>query len=185
MNSGGSIRIYGSSLPTNWHRTLSTSYSAFKPAPLKEWVISKATRAVGSKSREVGRCWMAYGVQLTYNDTRLEEGFPKGSAWKSMKIKTLELTSSKVNPARWALTRGNSFRIRSVPRVMRPYLTIHRCKRKHKPQTRCKMTVCKMKNCKMTNCKITQFAKQQATSENERNGKKTNFKELPRPYKLP
>ena len=68
---------------------------------------------------------------------------------------------------------------------MRPYLTIHRCKRKHKPQTRYKMTVCKMKNCKMTDCKITQFAKQQATSENERNGKKTNFKELPRPYKLP
>ena len=63
---------------------------------------------------------------------------------------------------------------------MRPYLTIHRCKRKHKPQARCKMTVCKM-----TNCKITQFAKLQATSENARNGKKANLKELPRPYKLP
>jgi len=37
----------------------------------------------------------------------------------------------------------------------------------------------------MTVCKIIQFARLQATNENARNGKRTNLKKLPRPYKLP
>jgi len=37
----------------------------------------------------------------------------------------------------------------------------------------------------MTICKIIQFARLQATNENTRDGKRTNFKELPRHYKLP
>ena len=37
----------------------------------------------------------------------------------------------------------------------------------------------------MTVFKITQFARLQATSESAKNEKKTNLKELPRPYKLP
>ena len=49
----------------------------------------------------------------------------------------------------------------------------------------CKMTVCKLKICKMTVRKIIQFARLQATNENARNGKRTNLKKLPRPYKLP
>jgi len=56
-----------------------------------------------------------------------------------MKIRTVKLTSSKVNPTRWALTRGNSLEFRLVPGVMRSYLTIHHCKRKHKLQDRYKM----------------------------------------------
>ena len=56
--------------------------------------------AVASKSREVGRGWPAHGVQLTYNDTRLEEKYPKGNARRSMKTGTLKLTSSEVNLAR-------------------------------------------------------------------------------------
>ena len=77
---------------------------------------------------------------------------------------------------------------------MRPYLTTQCCKKKHKPQVRhemtvCKMTVykvtiCKMTVCKVTVCKTIQFAKLQATSENAKNEKITNLKELPRPYKL-
>ena len=38
--------------------------------------------------------------------------------------------------------------------------------------------------CKVTVCKIIQFARLQATSENARNGKRTNLKELPRLHKL-
>ena len=67
-----------------------------------------------------------------------------------MKIGTLKLTLSEVNLVRWALTLGNSVKLRSLPGVIRPYLTIHHCKRKHKPQVRCKMTVCKMIVCKTT-----------------------------------
>jgi len=87
-----------------------------------------------------------------------------------MKIGTLKLTSSEVNPARWAFTRGNSLKFRSMARVIRPYLTIYRCKRKHKPQVRYEMV---------------QFARLQATNKNRRDGKRTNLKELPRPHKLP
>jgi len=50
-----------------------------------------------------------------------------------------KLTSSEVNPVRWALTQGNSLRIRSVPGVMKPYLTTYHCKKKHKPQVKYKM----------------------------------------------
>ena len=32
---------------------------------------------------------------------------------------------------------------------MMPYLTTCHCKKKHKPQVRCKMTVCKMVVCKI------------------------------------
>ena len=56
---------------------------------------------------------------------------------------------------------------------MRPYLTTHYCKKKHKPQVRCKMTV----------FKLTQFARLQATSESANDEKITNLKELPRPHK--
>jgi len=66
-----------------------------------------------------------------------------------MKIGTLKLTSSEVNPTRGALTQGNSLKLRSVVGVMRPYLTIHHCKRKQKSQVRCKITVCKMTVCMM------------------------------------
>jgi len=37
---------------------------------------------------------------------------------------------------------------------------------------------------KMTVFKMIQFARLQTTIENSRNGKRTNFKELPRPHKL-
>ena len=36
----------------------------------------------------------------------------------------------------------------------------------------------------MTACKMIQFTRLQVTNENIRNGKKTNLKELPKPYKL-
>ena len=39
-----------------------------------------AMMVVASKSGEVGRDWPAHGVQLAYNDTRLEEEYPKGNA---------------------------------------------------------------------------------------------------------
>ena len=78
---------------------------------------------------------------------------------------------------------------------MRPYLTTYHCKKKQKPQVRCKMTVCRMTVfkmvvyrmtvCKMTVCKIIQFTRLQATKENARNGKRTNIMELSRPHKLP
>ena len=45
-----SIKICGSSLPTNWHLTLSAKYSALKSAASKGRVISKAMRVAGSKS---------------------------------------------------------------------------------------------------------------------------------------
>ena len=98
-------------------------------------------------------------------------------AWKN---RTLKLTSSKVNPVRWALTQGNYLRLRSLPEVMRPYLATHCCKKKHKPQVRCKMIVCKM-----TIYKTIQFTRLRATNEDVRNGKRTNLKKLPRPHKLP
>ena len=123
--------------------------------------------AAASKFGEVGKGWLAYGVQLTYNNTRLEEEYLKGNAWRIMKNRTL--TFFEVNPARRALTRGNSLIFRLVLWVIRPYLTIHHCKRKHKPPVR---------------YKIVQFARLQATNENTRDGKRTNIKELPRPHKL-
>ena len=52
---------------------------------------------------------------------------------------------------------------------MRPYLTTHHCKRKHKPQVKCKMTVCKTTSYK----------------RNAKNEKRTNLKEFPRPHKMP
>ena len=66
-----------------------------------------------------------------------------------------------------------------IPKIIRPYLTTHRCKKKHKPQIRYKMTVCKV-----TVCKIIQFARLQAISEKAKNGKRTNLKELLRLHKL-
>ena len=92
-------------------------------------------------------------------------------AWTT---RTLKLTSSEVNRARWALTWGKSFRTRLMLGVVRPYLTTYHYKKKHKPQVRCKITV----------FKITQLARLQATSESAKNEKITNLKELPRPYKL-
>ena len=88
-------------------------------------------------------------------------------AWKT---RSLKLTSSEVNPVRWVLTRGISFRLRSVPGVMSLYVITHYYKKKHTPQVRCKMI---------------QFARLQATNGNTRNGKRTNLEELPRPHKLP
>ena len=85
MNLGVFIEIYGSSLPTNWHRTLSARYSALKPTHSKGQVIFKAIKVAGSKSREARRGRSAYGVQLTYDDTRLEEEYSKGNAWRGMK----------------------------------------------------------------------------------------------------
>ena len=67
---------------------------------------------------------------------------------------------------------------------MRPYITTHNCKKKHKSQVRYKMTVCKITICKVAVCKIIQFARLQATNKNARNGKRTNLMELPRPQKL-
>ena len=42
-----------------------------------------------------------------------------------MKTGTLGLTSFEVNPVRWALKFRVSFKFRSVPEVIRSYLTIH------------------------------------------------------------
>ena len=92
-----------------------------------------------------------------------------------MKIRTLKLTLSEVNLASSAFTRGNSLKFRSVLGVIRLYLIIHYYKRKHKPQVRYKMV----------QFVRWQFARLQATNENTRDGKRTNFKELPRSHKLP
>lgn len=46
------------------------------------------------------------------------------------------------------------------------------------------MTIHKTIVCKVTICKIIQFSRLQATNENARNGKRTNLKELLRPYTL-
>ena len=134
MNLEGSIRICGSSLPTNWHHTLSAKYSTLKLSPLRSRVIPDAMKAIGSESLVARKGWAAYRAQFTYNGTRLEE------VWTT---KTLKLTSSEVNLVRCTLTRRKSLRTRSMPRVMRPYLTIHRYrkKKKHKPQVRYKMIV--------------------------------------------
>ena len=80
MNSGGSIKIYGSSLPTNWHRTIFAKYRALKPAPSRGRGISEVMKATSSKFREVGRGWPAHRGQLTYNDIRLEKEYSKGNA---------------------------------------------------------------------------------------------------------
>ena len=97
-----------------------------------------------------------------------------------MKIRTLKLTLSEVNPASLAFTRGNSLKFGSVLGVIRPYLIIHCYKRKHKPQVRYKMV-------QFVRWQFArwQFARLQAINENTRDGKRTNFKELPRPHKLP
>ena len=62
------------------------------------------------KQEGVGR--PAHEVQLTYKEVRLEEEYPKEEAWKT---RTPKLTLFEVNPKRWAFTRRNSFRIRSMP----------------------------------------------------------------------
>ena len=71
MNSGGSIRFCGLSLPTNWYLTLSTKYRALKLAPSRGRVISKVMKAAGSMSRVARRGWLAYGAQFTYEGTSL------------------------------------------------------------------------------------------------------------------
>ena len=144
MNSGGSLGISGSSIPTNCHRTLFAKNSALKLAPSKRRVISEAMRVAGSKSLEAGRGWPAHGVQLTYKDMRLEERHLKRMHEEVWETRTTELTSSEVNPARCALIWWKLFRTRSVLGVIRPYLTTYCYKKKHKPQVGCKITICKM-----------------------------------------
>jgi len=75
MNSKGSLGIYGSSIPTNWHCTLSVKYRAFKPAPSRGQVIFEVMRAVGSKSPVAGKGWPTHRAQFTYKGTRLGEGY--------------------------------------------------------------------------------------------------------------
>ena len=77
MNLEGSIKICGSSLPTNWYLNLFAKYSALKPAPLRGRVIFKAIKVVGSNSRVVVRGGPTHGAQFTYNGTKLEEEYSK------------------------------------------------------------------------------------------------------------
>ena len=80
MNSRGSIEICGSSLPTNWHLTLSAKYSTLKLAPSRGQVIFEAMRAASSKSRVAGKGQPTHGAQFTYNGTRLEKEYSKGNS---------------------------------------------------------------------------------------------------------
>jgi len=84
MNSGGSNEICRSSLPINWHLTLSDKYRALKPTPSRGQVIFEAMRVGGSESRAARRGWPAHEAQFTYKGTRLGKEYPKGNTGRSI-----------------------------------------------------------------------------------------------------